>query len=55
MTEDDDLVRQSLFVNVVMLYTRATDSRDRGRQQKGGVRKGYTVTLRRTPPCRPEG
>lgn len=46
MTEGDDLVRQSLFVNVVMLYTRATDSRDRGRQQKGGVRKGYTPEQR---------
>lgn len=38
----DDMVRQSLFVNLVMLYSRATHSQDRGRPFKGGVLRGYS-------------
>lgn len=46
MVESDDLVRQSLFVHVVMLYSRAPHSQDSGRPFKGGVLKGYATTLR---------
>lgn len=46
LEEGDDLVRQSLFVNVVMLYCRATHSQDGGRPFKGGVEKGYSDAQR---------
>ena len=46
LAEGADLIRQSLFVNTVMLYCRATHSQDSGRPFKGGVKKGYSAELR---------
>jgi hypothetical protein len=46
MEEGEDLVRQSLFVSTVMLYSRATHSQDNGRPFKGGVLKAYSAELR---------
>jgi hypothetical protein len=46
MQEGEDLIRQSLFVSTVMLYSRATHSQDSGRPFKGGVLKAYSPELR---------
>ncbi len=42
----DDIVRQSLFVHLVIQYCRSAHSQDAGRPKKGGVLKAYSPALR---------